>query len=371
MAKKVARRALALAATTALVLTPVAAAPAWSVAKRPSPVVIAHGLKNPRQLSFDGNRLYVAEAGTGGTGACTASSEGSEVCFGDTGGVTRIDSSGQKRVLGQLPSVAPSDGNSAVGPSDVSFTGDSYQVLLGLGANPAVRPTLDNSAHELASLVAGRLNHSRSTLADLGGYEAAHDPDGAGPDSNPAGMTRAGGSVYVADAGGNSILKVQNKKVTTVATLPTQLEEAPPSLGLPAGAKIPAQAVPTSVAVGPDGALYVSQLTGFPFQPGKASIYRIGKSGKPTVYARGLTNVTDLAWYRGTLYAVQIADGGLLAVPEDTLPSGSLVKIVKGAPKTVVDDLVAPYGVALRGGNAYVTTCSVCATKGSVVRIKL
>jgi hypothetical protein len=35
------------------------------------------------------------------------------------------------------------------------------------------------------------------------------------------------------------------------------------------------QAVPTSVAVAPDGAYYVGQLTGFPFPVGGARVFRV------------------------------------------------------------------------------------------------
>jgi hypothetical protein len=128
------------------------------------------------------------------------------------------------------------------------------------------------------------------------------------------------------------------------------------------------QAVATSTAVGPDGALYVSELTGFPFPKGGASIYRIGRNGALSVYASGLTNVTDLAWRGRTLYAVQISTNGLL-----TGPVGSLVTVTKGAtaPTIVRDGLFAPYGLALRGNAAYVTTGSVAPGAGQVVRIRL
>jgi hypothetical protein len=41
------------------------------------------------------------------------------------------------------------------------------------------------------------------------------------------------------------------------------------------GTRVPAEAVPTAVAVGPDGAYYVSELTGFPFSKGAARIWRV------------------------------------------------------------------------------------------------
>ena len=129
------------------------------------------------------------------------------------------------------------------------------------------------------------------------------------------------------------------------------------------------QAVPTAVAVGPGGALFVSELTGFPFPQGAARIFRVVPGHQPTVWATGLTNVTDLTWYRGSLYAVQLANTGLLT---PGLPVGSLVKVHKGASHTQVGgNLHAPYGVAMRNGAAFVTTCSVCAGGGKVIRMQL
>jgi hypothetical protein len=81
--------------------------------------------------------------------------------------------------------------------------------------------------------------------------------------------------------------------------------------------------------------------------------------------------VTDLAFGRdGTLYAVQIADQGLL----DPAPTGSVVKIPRwgGAKhKTVIAGLASPYGIALHNRSAYVTTCSICVGGGQVLRVPL
>ena len=138
---------------------------------------------------------------------------------------------------------------------------------------------------------------------------------------------------------------------------------------LPHGTPIPFDPVPTSVVRGPDGALYVSQLTGFPFVQGAANIWRIDGDGNLTVFASGLTNVTDLAFADdGSLYAVQISAAGLL-----NGPIGSLEKVIPGANdhETIVGDLFAPYGVALDGDFAYVSTCAVCVGGGEVIKVPL
>src|SRR4051794_39054068 len=58
----------------------------------------------------------------------------------------------------------------------------------------------------------------------------------------------------------------------------------------------PRGASPTSIVRGPDGALYVGELTGFPFAAGSARVFRIDPHSvaPPTVYATGFTCVMDL-----------------------------------------------------------------------------
>ncbi|MBS2940420.1 ScyD/ScyE family protein [Nocardioides sp. J2M5] len=349
------------------------------------PMVVATGLDNPRQLSFDDGVLYVAEAGTGGTEACQPGPEGGDVCFGQTGAVTRIGRGGQERVLEGLPSIAAPDGSAAIGPSDVSVHGGWYAVLVGLGADPSARsaPGAPAYAPMLGTLLGGRLDdhsgrhggHARHdagprVIADVSAHEAAANPDGAQVDSNPVGLVRARGGWIVADAGGNDVVRVNDSgRIATLGVFPTRLVPPPPFL--PPG-DIPMDAVPTSAVRGPDGALYVSQLTGFPFPAGGSTIWRLVRGEAPTVYATGLTNVTDLGWRGGRLYAVQLADDGLLAVPEGQPPSGSLLRVDPGgAHEVVADDLVAPYGLAFAGHSAYVSTCSVCPDGGQVVRLPL
>ena len=92
------------------------------------------------------------------------------------------------------------------------------------------------------------------------------------------------------------------------------------------------------------------------------------------MYASGLTNVTDLAFDGRTLYAVQLSTEGLL-----TGPIGSVVEVKRGgtapADHTIIagadGELFAPYGIAIKGGYAYVTTGSVAKDAGEVLRIRL
>ena len=86
-------------------------------------MVIADGLNNPRGLEIGGSgAIFVAEAGTGGSGPCQMGPNGEESCFGLTGSVTRINTAGKvKRVITGLPSHAAPDGSAAIGISDIAM----------------------------------------------------------------------------------------------------------------------------------------------------------------------------------------------------------------------------------------------------------
>ena len=303
-------------------------------------------------------------------GPCLPGAEG-EVCFGRSGAVTRIKHGHQRRILSRLPSLADEGGFAALGPADVSVRHGRFAVTIGLGNDPAVREDLPRAGRLLGALIAGRVGSRPHVVRNLATFEANHNPDGGVPDSNPTGISRSGRGYVVTDAGGNDLLRVsRHGKVRVLAVFPTRTVPFP----FPPPDEIDMEAVPTSVVRGGDGAWYVSQLTGFPFPANRARIYRVVPGHAPTVFARGLTNVTDLAWSHGNLYAVQLAgDAGLLAVPPGELAMGSLVKISGHGSRTttVADNLPAPYGVAIRGSHAYVTTCALCPGDGAVVRIPL
>jgi len=350
-----------VAAAGTLVPTPTAGAvaPPWTV--------VAHGLNNPRLLTISRTGIYVGEAGFGGAGPCHTGGDGSTVCYGTSGSVTRIARGHQSRILTGLPSFAGASGAQAIGANMPMRKGNRLFITFGLDAPPSVKAGLPSRGQLMGTLSVARKRHGSwnhlRVLANLAGFENQRDPDHLGKDSDPTGYVKRGRSFVIADSGGNDVLsaKRSNGRLRVISVFGNRTEPNPFGPGT-----IPMQAVPTATAIGPDGALYVSELTGFPFPPGAARIFRISR-GHVSIWATGLTNVTDLAWSRGKLYAVQISDVGLLNEPG--LPSGSLVQVHHGsAPTTVMNNLPAPYGVAFRRGTAYVTTCSVCKGGGEVVR---
>ncbi len=381
------KRALTFAAGAALAVTPLAGIPqaeAHTHHHSGEPVVVATGLDNPRQLAFspDG-ALYVAEAGAGGSGPCFPGPEGGTVCFGLSGAVTKIWHGRQRQVVTGLPSIGgQDDGAQAIGPADLGFTGrDRFVLSLGLGADPASRDTLPDGGELLGTLqsVSFRRHHHGwkhhhghgtarlRTFADLAAHEAATNPID-NPDSDPTGVLVTRRGVLATDSGGNTLVAANRRgHVATLAAFPDVTVEFPPG----SGQEQPMQSVPTDVVRGPDGALYVSELTGFPFPQGAAHIYRVVPGLAPTVYASGLTNVTSLGFGRdGSLYAVEIASTGLL-----NGPVGDLVKVAPDGSgdttQVVAGGLFAPYGLAIRHGSAYITTGSVAVGAGEVLRIRL
>lgn len=350
-----------------------AAADDRAAAPSATPQVIATGLNNARHLRWSAGSLYVAEAGTGGKGACLPSAEGGDMCLGATGSITRIRDGRQRRVVTKLPSLAAADGHSAIGPSDVRVKGKRYTVALGLAGDPTRRSELGPQGRRLATVSTGRLGSSRLTvLADLAAHEALENPDKKVRDgqrvldTNPVALLQRGRSNFVVDAGGNDLLRYRDRDVETRAVfpgVPTQI---------PGGPVISMDAVPTAAVNGPDRAIYVSQLTGFPFPANGASIWKVAPGKKPVKWATGLTTVTDLAFGPdGSLYAVQLSDTGL-GVPKPG--PGSVVRIPRGGGAqhtTVASGLPAPYGISLHGNAAYVTTHATEAGKGEVVKIAL
>jgi hypothetical protein len=322
------------------------------------------GLDNPRGLAFapDGT-LYVTEAGRGGSGPPCRVNRGLLTCFGTTGAISRLRDGVQEEWVSGLPSMASASGIEAeAGPNDISFQGvGGAYVTMGLPGTPAIRtllgPDLELSGRLLKIAASGEIK----AIADPVSYEAAVNPDSGLVDSNPYGVLALPGRQLVADAGGNSVLEVAaNGTVSTLVALarrPNPLPIGPPLV----------DPVATAVAMGPDGALYVSELTGAPFVTGFARIYRIAADGTTSVYATGLTAVVDLAFADdGTLYALQHAScGPFFACP------GSIVRVGATLPHAVVyGGLTRPSAFTIGPDGAfYVSNNGASSGIGEVLRI--
>jgi hypothetical protein len=355
--------------------------------------VIASGLDNPRHVAVAKNGdVYVAEAGRGGDPAtsksCFDSAEGF-ACTGATGAITRISKHHngfkQRRVVSGLASFAPASGDSAIGPhgvfargNDVFFTNGGPTEPLRGGQTVFRDPTL--VSEEPISRLYGTLlrlgKHGRvSPVADIWKFEDRFNPDeelgNSHVDSNPVDVWAGRHGFLVADAGGNTVLRVGRHGIRVVNVFPNQ--DQPNPFG---GPDVPMQAVPTGVVRGPDGAIYVSQLTGFPFPIGGARIFRIDpRTGVVKTYARGFTNAMDLAFGRdGTLYVLEIRHASLLSMTDT---SGAILAVPPGGgtpvPVTLPQNttLTEPGGIAYAGGKLYVSNHAREAGAGEVLMVSL
>lgn len=351
--------------------------------------VIATGLNNPRGLAFAPNgQLFVTEAGSGGNGGCLVLADTRTSCYGETGAITQIDTTGvapPKRVITGLPSMAAPGGFGSLGPQNISFLGaGNARIVFGLGAVVTGRNAVGPKANMLGTVVQVNMEGNMKAGADIAAFEFSNNPVPGGQDSDPYGVVAMPNQTVVADAGANALYSVSaNNKISTLATFPSRMVVAPEQLHLPPGAMMPMQSVPTTVIDGKDGWLYVGELTGFPFPVGGANVYRVQPDGNlKQTYATGFTNIISIAfdaWHR--LYVLEIGNGASFASPP-LLSPGRLVRVNPDGSKTVIyDQLFYPGAVVIGEDNAaYVTNNGIVpgpipggpfASGGTVLRISL
>jgi hypothetical protein len=279
----------------------------------------------------------------------------------------------QTRIATGFPSLgAAEDGSGAAGPHDIAVRGDDVFVLIGLGADPAVRDagTIPAPSGDFGTIVRLVGDGTWETVVDIAAYETASNPDAGALDSNPYAMLATADGFVVADAGGNDLLGVDaSNAITTLAVFPDIMVDAPAFLGMPDGSQIPYQSVPTNVIAGPDGLLYVSELTGFPFPMGAANVYSVAAGADPAVLLDGFTNISDIAVEAdGTIWVLEIAANSLL----DPAPAGALTKVNPDGTREVVlsEGLIMPTGLAIGPDNLlYIANCGVCPGGGHVLSL--
>jgi hypothetical protein len=383
-----ARAGAALALSSLSLLVPSAA----SAASGPSTTVVARGLDAPKYVTLGPDGLYVAESGNGGNRCVVgvASTTVTRVCAGASGSVVRITGSHVSPVERGLASASVASTHGVSGVTAVAFTGRRMALLFDDGG---VGPT---GVSAIASpfgawfgrldLAAGSAGGQQKTDANIAAFQATHPqtPAALGGlpgetlyDSDPHDMVPYRGGFAIADAAANDVVWVHGSgQVTLLARLPTRTETAPAgTLGPgPPTMNIRAQAVPSSVAVGPDGALYVGLLRGVPALPGTAEVDRIVPGQAPQPVVTGLTRVSGIAFdAQGRLDILESSTSGGAAGPAST---GALLRATLhgSKPATATDlgvrGLSAPVGLAVsKAGTAYITNDTSAPGQGEVIAV--
>jgi len=234
------------------------------------------------------------------------------------------------------------------GATDVSVTDSGVMwALTGAGGPPPQGPQND-TGQGLHLIKRGEAYK----VANLFAFEAAYNPHTAAPpnapDSNPYDVQALGPhAALVVDAGGNDLLRIDrggNIKVLAVfpdEVVPTANIKAlagcpspAPFCGLPPA--IPAQPVPTSIAIDRHGYIYVGELKGFPAPTGESNIWRVSPRAEAAqcgaspdcvkVFDGGFTSVIDLAFGPdGLLYVTELDEGSWAAVEIFGTPTGGTI----------------------------------------------
>ena len=316
----------ALVTSTLTSLAMLAVAPAAHAAV--SEETLAEGLVGPLQMDIDEERVVVAESFAGLLTEVT--DEGTTVLHSEDGF--------------EIAGVAIEDG-------DVAF-------LTNKNPPPPPEEGEEPPAFKPAAFLKVLSDGEATTVANLRAYEKQVNPDGHVTygfkglskrcesklpemlqsykgivDAHPYGLADApGGGWYVAEAAGNTILKVKpNGKIKTVAVLPRQTvkvtEAIAEEMELPGcliGEKYGFEAVPTDVEVAENGSLVVSLLPGGPEDASlgeRGKVVRVNpETGKSKTLAKGLFGATNVAiGDDGIVYASELQGSKITAIDGDAV----------------------------------------------------
>ena len=342
------RIGLSLAAACVLILS------GTSFAQDGASYVITIGLNNPRAVYYaaDGD-IYVVDSGTGGMVETATPIE--LAVGGGSSNVYVIDSDGTQRILiyGLLSVIIR--GTEAAGASDIIVLDDTIWLLLSQGSNLQQNNPTNPFSYALVKL--DRETLRLQEFIDFYAYELENNPDANEIDSNPQDLAIGpDGTVYIADSGANTVY--------------SWTEDS----GLQVFHTWSGNPMPTSVAVGQGGDLYIGFLSAFPFIEESAVIERWSTDGELVETFSGLTLVDDVVVDEdGTIYATELGRFDLEARGTPWLPeSGRVVEVTADGPVAISEGLNFPYGLVINPAGGLTVTVNSAFTEpgaGAVINI--
>lgn len=325
--------------------------------------VLVSGLNNPRGVAVgpDG-AVYVANAGAAGR-ICIGKGQDAQ-CGGFTGSITKVVNGKAQRLSTGFLSLGGRDGSFSVGVDDVVITPGGYvyaiETSMGQHVPPGIPAAAVAQSGKLLEIGPRSVKHP---VADVSHVEWTLNPDHSNLDSDPYSVAVDRSGLIVADAAANDLLRVHwDGSISVLAVFPTQ------RFG-----KHVVQSVPTSVAVGPDGAYYVGELGGDGTPNGHARIWRVVPGSAPTVWRSGFTAIVGLDFGPdGSAYVAELVKHGLAAAQKGDV-AGALIRVYPNGQRRelAAGRLPAVGGVAVgRDGKVYVSTGAIFAGKGQLVEVQ-
>lgn len=315
---------------------------------RASVQVIAKGMNGPRQVSKGFGSFLVAES--------------------DAGLITAINPrTGRKSVLVKGLS----------SPQGVAARSGRLYIATGEPA-PDAAPSGGTSS---SGLMVARPGGTARMFADLTAYELANNPDGQiqfGPDGQPLDALSnpyfvlpdrsRRGFLLVADAGANAVLKVDHRgRISTFFVPPTVTTGACATAENNTTSGVGCDAVPTGLAYGHGGLLYVSALTAE--MPGEGRVYVVNQRGKIVKTIKGFSSPTGVVVDRhGNVIVSELLEGSPAPdapPPPDFDPStvGQMVLVPRWGHRQYAQ-VTMPSGLLMDGGRLYASAWSIASFVG-------